>query len=504
MSRFNYEELATLHTIAKILTQSGELREQLEKIMTEMSKRLGMERGMISILDQKTGETWLEVARGVDIEGLDISYKPGEGITGKVAQTGRPMAIANLGKENLFLDRTGARKHLDRSQLSFLCVPIVYSGKVAGVLSADKLTHKVTDLEEEVAILSAVADLIAKAVYGLGLEEENRSLRKMLSRTRTISTGIIGNSKPMLDVLNMISQVADSGTTVLINGQTGTGKELVARAIHANSPRKEGPFVQVNCAAMPDTLVESELFGHEKGAFTGATSAKKGKFDLANEGTLFLDEVADMSLKAQAKILRILQEKKFERVGGTKVIDTDVRVIAATNKDLEKEMEAGRFRQDLYYRLHVIPLTVPPLRERKDDIPLLVQRFLKEFSLKEGVENKAITEEALDRLMQHDWPGNVRELKNIIERLVIMTSDSVIRSEDIPPFIKPTVQDILEEEILSLDSFRTARVEFEKRFIARKLKETEGNISRTADLIGLERSNLHRKIKSYGLETKKG
>ena len=317
MSRFNYDELAALHTIAKILTQSGELREQLEKIMTEMSKRLGMERGMISILDQKTGETWLEVARGVDIEGLDISYKPGEGITGKVAQTGRPMAIANLGKENLFLDRTGARKHLDRSQLSFLCVPIVYSGKVAGVLSADKLTHKVTNLEEEVAILTAVADLIAKAVYGLGLEEENRSLRKMLSRTRTIATDIIGNSKPMVDVLNMISQVADSGTTVLINGETGTGKELVARAIHTNSPRKEGPFVQVNCAAMPDTLVESELFGHEKGAFTGAIQRRRGLFEEAHGGTIFLDEIGELSQAAQAKVLRVLQERQLQPVGSS-------------------------------------------------------------------------------------------------------------------------------------------------------------------------------------------
>jgi Nif-specific regulatory protein len=237
--RFNYEELATLHTIAKILTQSGELREQLEKIMTEMSKRLGMERGMISILDQKTGETWLEVARGVDIEGLDISYKPGEGITGKVAQTDGP-CHRQPGKGNLFLDRTRRPEASGPLQLSFLCVPIVYSGKVAGVLSADKLTHKVTDLEEEVAILSAVADLIAKAVYGLGLEEENRSLRKMLSRTRTISTDIIGNSKPMLDVLNMISQVADSARCP---DQRETERRNPARASTPTAPAKA--FVQV-------------------------------------------------------------------------------------------------------------------------------------------------------------------------------------------------------------------------------------------------------------------
>jgi Nif-specific regulatory protein len=380
VSRFNYEELATLHTIAKILTQSGELREQLEKIMTEMSKRLGMERGMISILDQKTGETWLEVARGVDIEGLDISYKPGEGITGKVAQTGRPMAIANLGKENLFLDRTGARKHLDRSQLSFLCVPIVYNGNVAGVLSADKLTHKVTDLEEEVAILSAVADLIAKAVHGLGLEEENRSLRKMLSRTRTISTDIIGNSKPMLDVLNMISQVADSGTTVLINGETGTGKELVARALHANSPRKEGPFIQVNCAAMPDTLVESELFGHEKGAFTGAIQRRRGLFEEAHGGTIFLDEIGDLSQAAQAKVLRVLQEKQLQPVGSSRTITVNVRIIAATNRNLEQDVVEGRFRADLFYRLNVFPIFMPTLRERGSDIILLADHFILKYA----------------------------------------------------------------------------------------------------------------------------
>ncbi len=360
-------------------------------------------------------------------------------------------------------------------------------------LGAFDFLEKPLSLEKMVLVINHALDLVR-------LEEENRLLKQKFPQDYELT----GESRLILELKETISIVAPTNAWILIMGENGTGKELVARAIHKQSKRARKPFIEVNCAAIPEDLIESELFGHEKGAFTGATSAKKGKFDLANEGTLFLDEVADMSLKAQAKILRILQEKKFERVGGTKVIDTDVRVIAATNKDLEKEMEAGRFRQDLYYRLHVIPLTVPPLRERKDDIPLLVQRFLKEFSLKEGVENKAITEEALDRLMQHDWPGNVRELKNIIERLVIMTSDSVIRSEDIPPFIKPTVQDILEEEILSLHSFRTARVEFEKRFIARKLKETEGNISRTADLIGLERSNLHRKIKSYGLETKKG
>jgi Nif-specific regulatory protein len=497
MSRFNYEELAVLHTIAKILTQSGELREHLEKIMTEMSKRLGMERGMISILDRKTGETWLEVARGVDIEGLDISYKPGEGITGKVAQTGRPMAIANLGKENLFLDRTGARKHLDRSELSFLCVPIVYNGNVAGVLSADKLTHKVTDLEEEVAILSAVADLIAKAVHGLGLEEENRSLRKMLSRTRTISTDIIGNSKPMLDVLNMISQVADSGTTVLINGETGTGKELVARALHANSPRKEGPFVQVNCAAMPDTLVESELFGHEKGAFTGAIQRRRGLFEEAHGGTIFLDEIGDLSQAAQAKVLRVLQEKQLQPVGSSRTVTVNVRIIAATNRNLEQDVAEGRFRSDLFYRLNVFPIYMPTLRERGSDIILLADHFILKYAKILGKKVKRISTPALDMLLAYHWPGNVRELENCIERAVILAPGDSVESVHLPPSLQMKSRDASKKERGKLETLVSA---YERSLIIDALKDARGNQSKAAKFLGTTKRIIQYKITKYAID----
>jgi two-component system nitrogen regulation response regulator NtrX len=263
------------------------------------------------------------------------------------------------------------------------------------------------------------------------------------------------------------------------------------------------PFVEVNCAAIPEDLIESELFGHEKGAFTGATAMKRGKFDLANEGTIFLDEVADMSLKAQAKVLRILQEKTFERVGGSRLIPTDVRVLAATNKDLEKEMEEGRFRQDLYYRLNVIPLRIPPLRDRKEDIPLLVNRFLKDFALKEGDAEKSVTDDVIASLMRHNWPGNVRELKNIIERLVIMTPTGVISKCDISPLFEEAGDEVLPPDPgISSDSFRTAKQDFERQYIIRKLREFDGNISRTAAAIGLERSNLHKKIRGYGLEVK--
>ena len=500
MSRFNYEELAALHKIARILTQPGELRDHLEKTMDELSKRLGMERGMISILDQTTQEAWLEVARGVDIEGLDIRYKPGEGITGKVAQTGRPMAIANLGKENLFLDRTGARKNLDRTQLAFLCVPILYDGKVVGVLSADKLTRKVTDLEEEVAILSAVAELIGKAVHGLGLEEENRRLRRMLSNTRAVSTDIIGNSKPMLDVLSLISQVADSGTTVLINGETGTGKELVARAIHANSPRRGGPFVQVNCAAMPDTLVESELFGHEKGAFTGAIQRRRGLFEEAHGGTIFLDEIGELSQTAQAKVLRVLQEKQLQPLGSSRTVTVNVRVIAATNRNLEQDVAEGRFRADLFYRLNVFPIYMPTLRERGSDIILLADHFTLKYARILGKRVKRISTPALDMLLAYHWPGNVRELENCIERAVILATGDSIESVHLPPSLQMKSKDAARKERGNLETLVNA---YERSLIIDALKDARGNQTRAAKLLATTKRIIQYKITKYGIDPKR-
>ena len=332
------------------------------------------------------------------------------------------------------------------------------------------------------------------------LEEENILLKQKVTREYELT----GNSGPILELKEMIGLVAPTNAWILIMGENGTGKELVARSIHRQSKRAQKPFIEVNCAAIPEDLIESELFGHEKGAFTGATEKKRGKFDLANEGTIFLDEVADMSLKAQAKILRVLEEKKFERVGGSKLIATDVRVLAATNKDLEKEMEEGRFRQDLYYRLNVIPLRIPPLRERKEDIPLLVSRFLMEFVLKEGETEKSITEDALTVLMEHNWPGNVRELKNIVERVVIMTPSDVISGSDIPLLVKESQNVDGDNSWYAINSYRLAKMNFEKQYLVRKLRQYEGNVSRTAEAIGLERSNLHRKIKNYGLEVKNG
>jgi len=336
------------------------------------------------------------------------------------------------------------------------------------------------------------------------LVEENRSLKAKIAK----EYDMVGNSTEISLLKEQIAIAAPTSGWVLITGENGTGKELVARAIHSQSRRREKPFVEVNCAAIPEELIESELFGHERGAFTGATTQRKGKFDLAHEGTLFLDEIGDMSLKTQAKVLRILQERKFERVGGSKTIEVDVRVIAATNKDLEEEIRHGSFREDLYYRLNVLPFHVPPLRERRDDITRLVNHFLEYFCSKEGREIKTITPAALATLQGYSWPGNVRELKNIVERLVIMTPDTIIQETHLPPSMRSKKAQPNEPRGASLagvdaSNFKEAKEEFEKEFILQKLEENDWNISRTAEAIDIERSNLHRKIKSFGIELRK-
>jgi len=355
------------------------------------------------------------------------------------------------------------------------------------------------DFIEKPLSLDKIIIVVNNAISLIHLNEENALLKQKVSHQYELT----GESALITELKEMISIVAPTNAWILIMGENGTGKELVARSIHHLSLRSHKDIVEVNCAAIPEELIESELFGHEKGAFTGATEKKRGKFDLAHEGTIFLDEVADMSLKAQAKILRILQEKKFERVGGNKLIDLDVRVLAATNKDLEEEMKEGRFRHDLYYRLHVIPLVVPPLRERKEDIKPLAERFLLDFTIREGLEPKRLTDDALWLLMKHDWPGNVRELKNIIERLIILTPSDEITAKDIPLLnIKEERDMISGTESVTVDSLKDAKMDFERQFIIKKLEENEGNVSKTAEAIGLERSHLHKKLKSLKVAVK--
>jgi two-component system nitrogen regulation response regulator NtrX len=333
------------------------------------------------------------------------------------------------------------------------------------------------------------------------LSEENRRLRQQTAPAREI----IGKSEPVRKLREALNLVAPTNASVLITGENGTGKELVAQALHAYSRRSHRTFVEVNCAAIPEDLIESELFGHEKGAFTGATDRHRGKFDLAHEGTLFLDEIGDMSLKTQAKILRILEEQRFERVGGHRPIQVDVRIVAATNKNLEEEIAKGAFREDLYHRINVIPLIVPPLRERREDISLLATHFLKQLAREENAPAKRFSPQALEALAAQPWPGNVRELKNFVWRLAIMSPKAVIDLADLPfnapePAPEEGGDADFIDPFLQVPSFREARALFEKQFLRRKLEECRGNVSLLAEKIGLERSHLYRKLKSYGLE----
>jgi two-component system, NtrC family, nitrogen regulation response regulator NtrX len=360
------------------------------------------------------------------------------------------------------------------------------------------------DFIEKPLSLEKVVLTVENALAMTRLKEENASLRGLVLQSHEM----IGDSGAMLRLKEQIRMVAPTNASVLITGENGTGKELVARSVHFHSQRREKPFIEINCAAIPEELIESELFGHERGAFTGAVSQKKGKFDLADGGTLFLDEIGDMSLKTQAKVLRILQERKFERVGGTRTLEVDVRIVAATNKLLEEEIKSGSFREDLFYRLNVVPFKVPALRERRDDVPLLTGYFLDAFCRREGRELKLIVPEAMEAMQRYDWPGNVRELKNIVERLVIMTPGGTISLNHLPDYfyaeaIGREAGGGRLDSVLELSSLREAREEFEKEFIIQKLEEHDWNVSRTAEAIELERSNLHRKIKSYGIDMKK-
>ncbi len=336
---------------------------------------------------------------------------------------------------------------------------------------------------------------IRHALDAARLVKENRELRAQSIRANEI----LGSSAVMNKLQGQIEQAAPTNGWVLITGENGTGKEMVARQLHVRSLRSEGPFVEVNCAAIPEELIESELFGHEKGSFTGAIARKEGKFELAHGGTIFLDEIADMSLRTQAKILRILQEHKFERVGGTESLDVDVRVFAATNKSLEKEIQAGRFREDLYYRLNVIPFHVPALRERREDIPVLVGAFVGEFCADSAAKPKTVTPKALQLLQTYPWPGNVRELRNLMERLVLMTPGPKIRVEDLPEEVRSGVRPN-EVDRATLDD---ARKEFERRFLISRLEEHGWNVSRTAEAIGIARESLSRKMKSFGIRAQR-
>ncbi len=498
------EEVTMLYEITKALNAHLVLKKSLYKVLDILSNSMNMVRGTITILNPMRNEIRIEVAHGLTRNAMErVKYKLGEGITGRVIEAGEAVSIPKISEEPLFLDRTGSRrKRKDRDQ-SFICVPVKKGKQVIGALSVDRPFDESYSLKSGEKLLSVIATMIASHVIKLEtiqmdkerLREENRRLQNVLKDKYSIRN-IIGNSNKMREVFQMISQVSKSNATVLIRGESGTGKELVANSIHYNSLREKNPSIKVNCAALPATLIESELFGHEKGSFTGAIKQKIGKFELAHKGTIFLDEIGSIGLDIQANLLRILQEKEFERVGGHRTLKTDVRIIAATNKNLERAVEEETFRGDLYYRLNVFPIYLPPLRARKTDILLLADYFLEKYARENHKEIKRFSTPAIDMLMEYHWPGNVRELENCIERAVLLCEEGVIHSYHLPP----TLQTGKESDTVPSLSLEDAVASLEKEMIIDALKNTGGNVTMATQILQTTVRKFAYKAQKYGVD----
>jgi Nif-specific regulatory protein len=500
------EEVTLLYELTKALNEHLDLRKSLYKVLDILFNSMNMVQGTITILDPLRNEINIEVAHGLTQSTMNrVKYKLGEGITGKVIETGNAVSIPKISEEPLFLDRTATRKKKQGTESSFICVPIKKGKQVIGALSVDRPFDKTYSLKSGEKLLSVIATMIASHVIKLEtirlekerLREENRRLQRVLKDKYSISN-IVGSSNKMREVFQMISQVCKSNATVLIRGESGTGKELVANSIHYNSLREKNPFVKVNCAALPVNLIESELFGHEKGAFTGAIKLKIGKFEMAHKGTIFLDEIGSLGLDVQANLLRVLQEKEFERVGGHRTLKADVRVIAATNKNLEEAVEDGSFRGDLYYRLNVFPIYLPPLRERKTDLLMLADYFLEKYAAENHKNIKRLSTPAIDMLMEYHWPGNVRELENCIERAVLLCEEGVIHSYHLPP----TLQTGKESDTVPARSLEEAVASLEKEMIIDALKNTRGNITMAADILKTTVRKFAYKAQRYGVDYK--
>ena len=498
------EEVTLLYEISKALNVSLDLKKSLYEVLDILSRSMGMERGTITILNSMRNEIHIEVAHGLSRAAMARGkYKLGEGITGRVIETGKALLVPKISEEPLFLNRTATRKAVHDKELSFICVPVKKGSQVVGALSVDRPFEESYFLKDGERLLSIIATMIAQHVINLEtiqfekdqLREENQRLQLELSNKFRI-TNIIGNSNKMREVFQMISQVSKSNATVLIRGESGTGKELVANAIHYNSLRSKNPFVKVNCAALPSNLIESELFGHEKGAFTGAIRQKRGKFELANKGTVFLDEIGSIGMDVQVKLLRVLQEKEFERVGGYETIKADVRIMAATNKNLEQAVEEETFRGDLYYRLNVFPIYMPPLRERKTDILLLADYFLEKYAKENHKDIRRFSTPAIDTLIQYHWPGNVRELENCIERAVLLCDEGVIHSYHLPP----TLQTAEESDTLPGRSLEDAQANLEREMIIDALKTTRGNMAKGAQILRTTERKFAYKVKKHGID----
>ncbi|ADW19428.1 DNA-binding protein Fis [Desulfobulbus propionicus DSM 2032] len=501
-------DLTCLYEITRHLASATSLQDCLEKIVTSLAERKGMDNGTVTIINPATGELEIEVAHGITAEAKRRGrYKLGEGITGKVVATGEPIIVPQIGDEPLFLNRTRTRGDERKKKSSFLCVPIMAAQQSIGALSIDRVYKEGfgTQSENDLRFLTVVSGLIAETVQRIqrvneekeALRQENSKLKRELTAKNRIEE-IIGNSSRMQEVFDMVHRVADSNATVLLRGESGTGKTLVAKALHHNSSRADGPFVVVNCSALPETLLESELFGHEKGAFTGATEAKKGRFELAEGGTLFLDEIGEISPAVQVKLLNVIQERTFQRLGSTKTIKTDIRLVAATNRDLEKAVKEMAFREDLYYRLNVFPVYLPPLRERRTDIMLLAEYFLEKYAKENNKQIKRISTPAIDLLVQYHWPGNVRELQNCMERAVLICDGPAIKSIHLPPSLQ-SADSIHSSKPLSL---ATAVENFERELIIEALKKNNGNQTKAAKSLDTSLRIINYKIHSYGIEPK--
>lgn len=505
--RKEVSELQLLFEISQTLDRSLDLREELAPVLRSIAAHTGMLRGTITLVDRETGELYIEVAHGLSGEELERGrYKRGEGVVGKVVQTGRPMVVPRVSQEPLFLNRTGARKELDKETISYICVPIKLENAVIGALSADRLFSDDVSLEEDFRLLSIIASMLARAVRlrqeaqqeRRRLLEENTRLQKEL-RERFRPANMIGRSNAMQGVFDQIMQVAKSDATVLIRGESGVGKELVAQSLHYNSLRAAKSFVRVNLAALPESVIESELFGHEAGAFTGATYQRKGRFELAHGGTIFLDEIGDLTPQMQVKLLRVLQEKEFERVGAAETIKVDVRIIAATNRELEKMMSEGAFRQDLYYRLDVFPIHIPPLRERRTDILELANFFVEKYSKQFHKYVRRISTPAIDMLMSYHWPGNVRELENVIERAVLLTEDDVVHGHHLPP----TLQTAEASDTRMKGTLEEALARVEREMIIEALKDARGNKAKAARTLGVTERIMGLRVRVHGIDPKK-
>jgi len=503
MTKSITRDVEVLSDVARAFTDSLHLKNTLESLLKTLDTHLKLQRGTITLLNPDTEMIDIQVAHGLSLEMKKRgAYKVGEGITGMVVETGKEVIIPDIHKDPRFLAKTGTRPKTKGQRLAFFCVPIKLEGRTIGAISVDRKARSGDDFESNVRLLEIIATMVAQAVKLDNLIKsdkrqltiENERLRSELKKRFNVHN-MIGTSNAMQEIYRLIEQVANSNATVLIRGESGTGKDLVAHAVHYNSLRADKPFVKINCTALPETLLESELFGHEKGAFTGAVERKIGRFEMAHGGTIFLDEIGDFSLNLQVKLLRAIQFKEFERVGGTETISTNVRIIVATNKDLEQEIKNGVFREDLYYRINVFPIFLPALRERKNDVMLLADTFLEKYAAENTKDINRISTPAIQMLTSYHWPGNVRELENCIERAVLLCNEDVIRSEHLPP----SLQMIKKTENIEGRSLTEIIENKEKEIIVDALKKNGGHQRKAAQELAVTERILGYKIKKYDI-----